>query len=164
VELFVSSGKPLKAVPNVVGQSQSSATSALQSAGFNVQATTQPSSTVKTGDVISQSPSGGAKATAGSTVTIVVAKKQKPTNPNVPNVKGQTAATAASALQSAGFTVTQTPRSVKKKSENGVVLSQSPGGGTSAKKGSTVTIVVGQYIAPTSSTTTSPTTTPTTTT
>jgi beta-lactam-binding protein with PASTA domain/cytochrome c556 len=155
VEIFVSSGKPLKAVPNVVGQSQASGKSTLQGAGFTVSVTTQPSSTAKVGNVISQIPSAGAQAQPGSSVTITVATA--PTNVSVPSVMRQTAAQATAALQAAGFKVTQTAKDVKKQSNDGIVLSQNPGGGTSAKKGSTVTIVVGHFTG--TPTTTTPTTT-----
>jgi serine/threonine-protein kinase len=157
VQIFVSSGKPTKAVPDVVGQSQANAKSTLQGAGFKVHTTTQPSSTVKDGNVISQTPSAGTQVASGSTISLVIAKA--PTTATVPSVKGDTAAAATSALQGAGFSVTQKTKDVKKKSDNGRVLSQSPGGGSSAKKGSTVTIVVGRYTAPTSTASTPTTTT-----
>jgi beta-lactam-binding protein with PASTA domain len=53
---------------------------------------------------------------------------------------------------------------VTDKTQNGIVLSQNPAAGTQAKKQTTVTIVVGKYVAPTTPTTTTTTTTPTTTT
>jgi eukaryotic-like serine/threonine-protein kinase len=162
VDISVSSGKPQVKVPNVVNQSQSSAKSTLQGAGFKVQTSMQTSSTVKPGNVISQNPTGGTQVASGSTVSLVIAKA--PTTANVPNVKGQTASAASSALQGAGFKVTQTTQDTKKKNQDGVVISQSPGGGTTAKKGSAVTIVIGHYVAPTpTTTTTTPTTTTTTT-
>src|SRR5205807_371345 len=59
VTLFVSTGKPMATVPDVTGQSESSARSTLQRAGLAVSTTSQNSSTVPNGNVISQSPSGG---------------------------------------------------------------------------------------------------------
>jgi serine/threonine-protein kinase len=162
VDMSVSSGKPQVSVPDVTGQSESSARSKLQGAGFTVQTTTQTSSSVKAGSVISQNPAGGTQVASGSTVSLVIAKA--PTTTTVPSVKGQPASAATSALKAAGFTVNQTTQDVKKKREDGVVLSESPAGGTSVKKGSSVTIVVGHYVAPTPTTTTPTTTTPTTTT
>ncbi len=44
VVIVASSGKPLVSVPNVVGQSQAGATSALQGAGLTVTSTTQTTS------------------------------------------------------------------------------------------------------------------------
>ena len=62
-------------VPDVRGESQSAATSQLKAAGFAVDPSTQMSSSVTAGNVISQDPAAGQQATVGSTVTIVVAKR-----------------------------------------------------------------------------------------
>jgi beta-lactam-binding protein with PASTA domain/predicted Ser/Thr protein kinase len=159
VTLFISSGKPLVRVPNVTGESKSQATSQLSGAGFNVNTTTQSSTSVKAGNVISQNPSGGSMVVSGSTVTIVVASAPKPVS--VPSVVGDTASGAANTLKGAGFKVSRTTQTVTSKSQNGKVLSQSPKGGAKAKPGSTVTIVVGRY-TPTNTTTTPTTSTPTT--
>jgi eukaryotic-like serine/threonine-protein kinase len=162
VNLLVSSGKPQAAVPPVVDRSQSTATATLHTAGFTVTTTTQTSTTVPAGNVISQDPGANTTAVTGSNVALVIAKA--PTTASVPSVKGDTAGAASSALSGAGFTVTKQTQTVTKKQNNGIVLSQSPGGGSTAKKGSTVTIVVGQYVAPKPKPTTSTTTTPSTTT
>jgi serine/threonine-protein kinase len=162
VKLFVSAGPPRKTVPNVTGQTESAARSALSSAGFTVQVISVQSSSAKPGTVVSQNPAAGTQATPGSTVTIDIAKAQPPpptTTTRVPNVTGDTAAAARSVLTAAGFTVTETMQTVSSKSQDGIVLSQSPSGGSSAKKGSAVTIVVGRFKKPSTHTTsTSPTT------
>ncbi len=164
VTLIVSSGKPQVSVPDVTGQSEGAARATLQKAGFSVSTSTQQSTSVASGQVISQNPAGGSKVASGSTVTLVIAKA--PAKVNVPDVTGQTAAAARSSLSSAGFKVTKRTKSVTDQTQGGVVISQSPGGGSSAQKGSTVTIVVGHFKAPpppTTSSTTPSTTTPTTT-
>jgi serine/threonine-protein kinase len=71
VVMVVSSGPRQSTVPDVVGQSQSAATAALRAAGFTVSVTTV-TSPGSVGKVISQSPSGGSRADAGSTVVITV--------------------------------------------------------------------------------------------
>jgi beta-lactam-binding protein with PASTA domain/predicted Ser/Thr protein kinase len=165
VTLFVSTGKPQVAVPGVVGQSQDNATRALENAGFQVNTSTTTSSSATPGTVISQDPGAGAIEVSGSTVSIVVAKA--PASVNVPDVHGDSAGAATSALQAKGFQVSQQTQEVTKKSRDGIVISQSPRPGASAKKGSTVTIVVGHFTAPNkppATTTTTPTTTPSTTT
>ncbi len=144
VNLFVSAGPSNKTVPNVTGQMEPSARAALTSAGFSVQVLTTNSKQTP-GTVISQSPAAGSQVAPGSLVTITVAKSAPPTTTNVPSVTGDTVAAARSVLTAAGFTVTQTTQTVTSKSQNGIVLSQSPSGGSNAKKGSTVTIVVGHY-------------------
>src|SRR5205814_7753908 len=68
-----SSPGPTVAVPNVVGQTQSAATSAITGAGLTLGAVTrQSSSTVAAGSVISESPPGGTKVASGSAVSLVV--------------------------------------------------------------------------------------------
>ena len=60
-------------VPNVVGQSQSAASSTITAAGLTVGTITQQaSSTIPAGNVISQNPATGASVAAGSAVSLVV--------------------------------------------------------------------------------------------
>jgi eukaryotic-like serine/threonine-protein kinase len=163
VTIFVSSGKPQVTVPDVTGQPEAAARATLSSRGFKVTTSDQTSSTITPGTVISQSPAGGQNAASGSTVNLVIARA--PASVNVPSVAGSSAASARATLTAAGFAVTETPQTVTSKAKNGVVLSQDPTPGSPAKKGSTVTIVVGHYKAPPTPTTpTGTTTTPGTTT
>jgi eukaryotic-like serine/threonine-protein kinase len=156
VTLVVSSGPAKVGVPDVTGESEAQAKSDLHAAGFTVTTTTQTSSSGQSGDVISQSPAGNTQALPGTTVTIVVAKA--PTTASVPGVTGQSAGSAQAALQGAGFKVIQQTKKVTHSARNGIVLSQSPGGGATVPKGSTVTITVGKYTPRTGSTgTTGPT-------
>jgi PASTA domain len=66
-------------VPNVVGQTQAAATSALTAAGLTLGAVTTGDGTTTTpptpsGSVMSQSPAAGATAASGSAVALVVAQ------------------------------------------------------------------------------------------
>ncbi len=162
VTLFISSGPAAVPVPDVTGQSQANATTLLQSQGFSVTTSTQESTTVPPGNVISQSPAGGAKVQPNATVNLVIAKA--PTTATVPDVTGSTAAAAKSTLSGAGFSVSEKTMDTSKQNEDGLVLSQSPASGQTAKKGSTVTIVVGHFKPTTTTTTTTTTPPPTTTT
>jgi hypothetical protein len=73
VALTVSSGPAQVAVPDVVGNAQSAASSALTSAGLKVGTiTNQASNTVAAGNVISESPSSGTQVAPGSAVDLVV--------------------------------------------------------------------------------------------
>ncbi|MDQ1375040.1 MAG: eukaryotic-like serine/threonine-protein kinase [Actinomycetota bacterium] len=82
VTLVVSSGPAQPAqvtVPDVIGQTEASATNELQAAGFKVK--TQEvlvTADADDGRVQDQSPNAGTKADAGSTVTITVGKKAGP--------------------------------------------------------------------------------------
>ena len=130
VTYVLSLGPEQVSVPSVTGQSQSSATSALTSAGFQVNVTTQASDSVSQGVVISQSPNGGDQADKGSTVTIVVSSG--PETVSVPDVTGQSVSQATSTLQAAGFTVSASANS-------GTVVSYSP---STAKRGATIYLTV----------------------
>jgi len=150
VTVFVSSGKPPQPIPDVTGESQTQAEADLTNKGFKVNPTTQVSSTVKAGNVISQSPAGGGSALPGSTVSIVVATAP-PTVP-VPNVVGDTSDAAKFTLTSAGLTISTTTRPTTNRAQDKIVLSQSPLHGRKVKKGSTVSVVLGRY-TPSNSTT-----------
>jgi len=154
VTLFVSSGPPQKLVPDVTTDSEATATTALTSAGFRVSPSTQSSTSVSPGNVISQDPAGGSTAPAGAVVKIVVAAA--PSTGSVPNVVGDSPGAATSALTSAGFKVVRASKPVGQSSQNGMVVSQTPGAGSTAKKNSTVTIVIGHYAPASSSTPKSP--------
>jgi serine/threonine-protein kinase len=160
VALFVSTGPAKVQVPDVTGETEAQAKSDLHGAGFQVKVTTQTTNDqTQVGNVISVSPPGGSQLAPGSTVTIVVG--QAATTATVPHVRGDTAADATKALQAAGFQVQQTTQAVTDRTKNGIVLHEMPTAGSTAKKGSTVTIVVGQYTAPTTTTTTTSTSTTT---
>jgi serine/threonine-protein kinase len=78
VTIVVSSGPEETPVPNVIGRTESSAISRLESAGFEVTVTTQSSTAANDGRVIAQSPASGELAAAGSTVNITVGVFEPP--------------------------------------------------------------------------------------
>jgi eukaryotic-like serine/threonine-protein kinase len=142
VTVYVSSGPAPVAVPDVVGEDSGSAEADLRNAGFKVTSTTQESSAKPAGTVLSQNPAGGTSVSAGSTVTIVVAAESLV---SIPDVTGRTADDAVNAVSDAGFQPVIRTKTTQKIDEDGVVISQSPGGGTRAKSGTTVTITVGKF-------------------
>src|SRR5204862_3828086 len=81
---------PTVLVPNVVGQMQAAATSAITSAGLTLGTVTmQSSTTVAPGNVISQSPAAGTRVASGLAVNLVVSSGAPPPAPvPVPNVVG----------------------------------------------------------------------------
>lgn len=136
VTYHLSKGEEKVTIPNVVGQSQSNATSRLEAAGFAVDIAYQESTSVEKGNVISQSATG--TAAKGSTITLTISSGAGSTT--IPNVVGQTQNDAIVALQAAGFnySVEQMSSSTVTK---GTVIKQSPSSG-SGTKGATVTIYV----------------------
>jgi serine/threonine-protein kinase len=139
VVIRVSQGPPQKVVPDVIGDSEKDAKKALKEEGFKVKASKEFSETVPEGSVIRTIPGAGEKADAGTEVTIVVSKGTQPVA--VPNVVGQSREPATSSLTSAGFEVDVTEQE-STDVDPGDVISQNPTAGTSAGRGSTVTITV----------------------
>ena len=151
VELIVSTGPAKVTVPDVTGETEGQAKSDLHAAGFQVKVTSETTTSTPSGRVASQTPAGNSSEASGSTVTIVVA--QAPTTATVPPVRGDTVSQATSKLQGASFNVTQTTQTVTNPNLNGIVLHEMPHAGSTAKRGSTVTIVVGQSSSTTTSST-----------
>ena len=148
VQYWVSKGPAQVAVPDLAGLSQSQAEAAIRAAGLAVgTVTSQTSSTVPAGEVVSQAPSPGTKVDKGTSVSIVVSSGPPPTpspSPSlvlVPSVLTMDQGTAETMLTDRGFLV-----SVSKKSGTGqppgTVVAQDPAGDTKATAGSTVTITV----------------------
>ncbi len=78
VTIVISQGTEKAKVPNVVGQSQSAATSTLQAAGLNVTGnSTEESDSVPNGCVISQSIAGGKSVDKGTDISLVISKGAK---------------------------------------------------------------------------------------
>ncbi|MEA2486732.1 MAG: penicillin-binding protein, partial [Actinomycetota bacterium] len=136
-----------QSIPDVFGFPKNDAEQILTNAGFVVQENEAPSSTYPPGRVIAQSPQGGTKAPAGTTVTITISTKAQQTHSvTVPDTLGLSRSEAESHLTGAGFTVrevTQKESDKKKAKENkGRVWKQSPPGGSHTQDGATITIWV----------------------
>ncbi|HEX4526263.1 MAG TPA: Stk1 family PASTA domain-containing Ser/Thr kinase [Gaiellaceae bacterium] len=162
VRVNVMSGPQLGTVPNVVGDTVAEATSALHTAGFNY-SLTYVNNDAPQGQIIHQDPAPNSSEPKGKTVDLQVSNG--PPQVTVPSVVGETAQQAVGDLEAQGFVVNQQPIAVSDPSEQGIVQAQNPEGGTSATKGATVTIEVGQHSPGpppgTTTTTTTTTTTPT---
>jgi serine/threonine-protein kinase len=143
VRINVSSGPQPISVPYVVGLSFDQASAQLQSAGFAVARTNVASDQPKD-NVVAQDPTGS--AAPGARVTLSVSKGPKQST--VPDVTNQDEQSATSSLEGAGFKVTVQHQDVQDPGLDGIVLSQTPTGGTKAAQGSTVTIVVGHIVQP----------------
>ena len=161
VTLIISDGPEEITVPNVKGKTQANAQSTLEGEGFNTTVTTQFDEKVEQGKVISQSPASGTKAKRGDTVNIVVSLGSSKGGENgkeageqekavtVPDVTSKSESAAKSALQGQGLTV-KTTEEYNDTVASGNVVSQTPGGGSSARKGDTVTLVISKGKEPVS--------------
>jgi serine/threonine-protein kinase len=142
VTLTVSRGVAQVTVPNVLNYTESDATQALQSAGFDVATDHATSSKVPQGNVISQTPAANKQVDKGTTVTIVISDGPPPVT--VPDVTGQTDTDATNALQDQGFNVQTQTVPVTDPTQDGIVQSTNPPAGKKVPNGSTVTITVGK--------------------
>jgi beta-lactam-binding protein with PASTA domain len=134
VKLLISSGPQILAVPNVEGLTQADATSAITGAKLKVGTITQQTtSTVVTGNVISQDPASGSSVAQGSPVNLVISSG--PQMVTVPNVQGLTQAAASAAIARAKLTVGIV-------TATGKVISQDPASGSSVAQGSPVNLVI----------------------
>jgi beta-lactam-binding protein with PASTA domain len=141
VRVNVSKGPTPIGVPPVIGEPYDQAASEVQAAGFGV-ARKDVDATDPAGTVVAQSPDAGTFAAKGSVVTLSVSKGPK--TAAVPDVSNLDEGTAVDTLKASGFKVTVVRQDTTDPGEDGIVLSQTPLGGTQAKPGSTVTIVVGR--------------------
>jgi eukaryotic-like serine/threonine-protein kinase len=138
------SGAGSVSVPSVVGYTLNQAEAKIRAAGLTPGTLTyRPSTAQQKNHVISTNPSGGNTETKGGTVAIVVSTgTPAPTKVLVPDVTNETRAQALAKLRSDGFV----PQVHTVAQQAGVapdtVVNQSPQGGTSAAKGSPVTIDV----------------------
>ena len=145
VRINVSRGVKPVTVPNVVGQPYDNAAGQLQAAGFAV-ARKDVASIQPKGVVIDQQPRGGSGLSRGGTVTLYVSLGPKTST--VPDVTSQDEATATQTLERSGFMVVVQDQETADPTQDGIVLDQTPVGGTEAKPGSTVTIIVGRLPQP----------------
>jgi serine/threonine protein kinase len=146
VKIWVSKGPAPIPVPNVVGSLYNTVYHPLIDAGFKVNKQVVPSDQPK-GTIIVQDPTAAApKQQPGTTITLQVS--QGPQLVPVPSVVNSDAATAEATLTTAGFKYDAVPQDTPNSSENGIVLNQTPKGNEQAAPGSTVTIYVGNFVAP----------------
>jgi serine/threonine-protein kinase len=146
VQINVSKGLQPLTVPSVIGQQYDNASGTLQGQGFAVARRDVDSSQPKD-VVIDQQPKGGASLARGGTVILYVSKGPKEST--IPDVTSQDEASATQTLEQSGFVVDPQNQDTTDPNQDGIVLSQDPPGGTKAKPGSTVTIVVGRLLPPT---------------
>jgi serine/threonine-protein kinase len=142
-------------LPNVQGQQEIAARTALQGAGFDVKTENlkcespglgqeAPCTADQVGTVVRQDPGGSTKAAKGSTVTMFIGRSASAVK--VPDVKGKSKEEATTILNGAGFQVSpeeQTDDATDTKLV-GKVIATSPGAGVEIAKGSAVKLVIGK--------------------
>jgi beta-lactam-binding protein with PASTA domain/tRNA A-37 threonylcarbamoyl transferase component Bud32 len=142
VDFVVSEGKPQVELPDVVGQGKDEAADQLRAAGLRV-VLTQRDTDDPRDEVVEMQPPAGTSVADGSKVTLFWSDGPE----SVPGVVGKTEADATALIEEAGFKVSRVTDSTTE-AKKGTVLQQSPEAGQTLDKGSTVTIVVSTYEAP----------------
>lgn len=141
VAFTVSSGTPTAAAPDVEGQSETDAISAITNAGFVTGSITrQNDDNVPVNTVISQDPAPGTTLDVGSSIDLVISLG--PMDTAIPDVVGRTEAQATADITGAGFAVGTISRQTDASVPADAVISQDPAGGTLAGAGATVDLVV----------------------
>jgi serine/threonine-protein kinase len=135
VTIWVSTGKPKVAVPDVRNKSRDDAVATLAAAGLAANPV-EIFSSKPAGTVLAQDPQPGEKVLKGTKVRINVSRGLQQVT--VPDVVGQPYANARGALLGAGFKVVR--QDVQSGQQQGIVVSTSPGPGSQATQGSTVTV------------------------
>jgi serine/threonine-protein kinase len=109
VNLVVAQAPKEVAVPGVVGKTEVAATAALENAGFTVKTVTEPTSEpARVGQVLKQSPSAGAHARKGATVTIWIGMATE-TTPTTPTTTTTTPPTTTTTTTPPAATPTPAP-------------------------------------------------------
>lgn len=138
VTLQVSKGPAPVAVPNVAGVGRDQAIATLQQAGLVVSTTEEYNDGVAAGVAIGTAPVAGTQVRRGDPISLVISKGPPPVT--VPSVRDMRSAEATAALQAAGLQV------VKRNLTGFValdrVVDQTPAGGSTVPKGTTVTITI----------------------
>lgn len=139
IQLSVSKGPELFAVPDVIGKPLAEAKTLMDEAGFTLAASSeQHHESIPAGAVVSREPGVG-EAKRGTAFTAVVSKG--PPLVAVPNVAGKSADDARAALQGAGFVFASTGAFHETIAE-GKVIRTEPDAGSLAPKGSRITAIV----------------------
>ncbi len=132
VTISLSKGPKGIEVPYVVGDSESSATSTLQNAGFEVSKDYSYSDSVAEGNVISQDPSEG-RYEEGTTVSIVISKGKEKTEYSVSvssSSGGSVSASESSVYEGDSVSITITPNSGYEVASASGISGVSSSGGT----------------------------------
>ena len=142
VKIKVSKGPKPVAVPNVVGSTFESANSTLLGLGFAVKREVVTSDAPKD-TVVDTSPGVGTLQPPNTTITVMVSKG--PTTSTVPDVTTLSQSDAQATLKASGFGVKIVSQPVTDQSQDGIVQTQDPPGGSQQPPGMTVTIAVGRF-------------------
>ncbi len=102
VNLVVSKGAETSTVPNVVGNTEGTAITTLNNEGFQVSTEYQSSSSVSSGNVISQTPTSGSSLAPGKTVHLIVSTGPAQSSSNSSSNSGSSSSNSGSGSSTNG--------------------------------------------------------------
>ncbi|HEY2480093.1 MAG TPA: PASTA domain-containing protein [Solirubrobacterales bacterium] len=141
VTIFVSTGPKLAKVPVLVDKQRRLAVQEIRARGLTPEVGEEESG-APVGRVLRQSPSAGKELDPGSTVQIVVSAGRE--TKKMPGVVGLQRREAVEEVRAAGLTPTVEEEETRNEEKIGLVIRQSPSGGTELTPGSEVTLIVGK--------------------
>jgi serine/threonine-protein kinase len=129
-------------VPDVTGKQVEIAKQMLSKKNLDVSVKEEESSEVPVGEVISQTPSGGAVVKAHRTIYLVVSKGNNGSEVLIPDLRNLTLEEAEKKLDEIGLKIGKIRYSASDKYDNGKIISQSPSSPKKVSKGTQVNVVV----------------------
>ena len=140
VVLYVSSGAPLVAVPDVKGFTASDARHMLAGAKFRAKIVQRYDNAGAKDTVLDVSPAGGSNAAQGSMITLTVSQGRQPVR--VPQVVGIVVDAARTQLQALGLKLNVDQQTPSDLIPSGTIISQAQSGGSTVDPGSTIGVTV----------------------
>lgn len=143
INVVISKGKETFSMPDVVGQPEEDANSALSDKGLTVTTDYVNSDDVEFGKVISTDPTSGSTVTSGDAVKMTVSLGSDTKTAEVPNIVGMPESDARAAIEKAGFTYSKTDEVYDDTVASGSVISQSgPTAGSTVETGQKIGYVL----------------------
>ena len=140
VTLFVSSGPPLVAIPDVKGFTTADAQHTLAGAKFRTRVTGRYDATAAKDTVLDVDPAVGTSAGEGSTVTLTVSQGPQPVR--VPQLVGLAVDAARAQLTKLGLTLNVDQQIASDLIPSGTIISQAQSSGSNVNPAATVGVTV----------------------
>ena len=129
-------------VPDVTGKQVEIAKEILSKEHLNVSVNEIESDEVPIGEVITQTPSGGAVVKENRTIYLTVSKGNQGSEVLMPDLRDLTLDEAKKKLSEIGLTIGSVHYAESEKYENGKIISQSPASPRKVAKGSSVDVII----------------------
>jgi beta-lactam-binding protein with PASTA domain len=141
VTVFISLGSTRASLPDLSGQGLAEATVLLSNMGLKVgEVKTEQHASIEKDKIIRTIPGAGSPVNRGDVVAVVLSQGIE--SAPVPNLVGKSLSTAKRLIEEKGFTVGNISWEVSIDYNVGIVMRQNPGGGSQARKGSAINLVV----------------------